>query len=908
MFDRGHEIVGRDRELARLEALLGEPPKTMLLEGEAGVGKTVLLRAGVDAARSAGWKVLLSCPVKAEAAFAFAGLGDLLRGEAEVASELLPPPQRTALRAALLLEDAGTGPVDHYAVGLAVLAALTELSCTTPVLIAVDDVQWLDAASAGALSFAARRLDEQRVAFVLAARTPLAELPLRGITTDRLRIEPLTPGALHKLLRDRVGGLPRPLLLRLHAATGGNPLYALELARSLPSDLPPDAALPVPPELRQLLGARLRALSPELCRRLAAAAALARPTEELVGDLSEAIEAGLVEQEVDRIRFTPPLLASIVYGELPEEDRRALHLRLAERVHDPDQRAWHLGRGTEAAGEAVATTLEAASRRAAARGVPEAAAELAHHAGRLTPPDQPEVSAARAVMAATYMWAAGDGSGSRALLVELIELLPPSATRAEARRLLVRIIDNVPETLEQLARALVDGTGDLGDQASSRNLLARQRTWAGDFLGAIDEARAAADLAEKASSPAEVAVALAREAQARACVGEAIDHDLLRRAVALERKLGEAIPVGDSPMRISGVCAMWDDDLETARAHTESVERRAAGRSESWRAIVLTTLAEIELRRGNTDRALHHVAEADEIAAYWGVPHAEATVLAVGALVKAVAGQIDASRDGAQRAIELMAPAGYDAIVRSAERALGFLHVSLGDAEAAHAVLAPLLGRSGLGHPVAAAAAPDAIEALVELGRYAEARSLLSELDAQTLRTGRRRARAAVARCEVLVSAAQEDTDTAVTVARAALAAHEEELEPLERGRMLLVLGQALRGGRQRRAARTALDAARVTFEEIGASLWAERAQAELARVGGRTAYGDELTPSELRVAELVATGRSNPEVARALFLSRKTVERHVSHVLRKLDARNRTELAAKWQNRAGAGDSVDQT
>lgn len=901
-------LVGRESELERIRAFLAETSGVLLLEGEAGIGKTALLRAGVDAARSSGCCVLLSCPVAAEASFAFAGLGDLLRSELDGALDRLPPPQRLALAVALLLEDPASEPVDPHAVGLAVLAALTELARATPVLVVVDDAQWLDPASAGALSFAARRLGEQRVALLLAARSSLADFSLGAVTTDRLRVDALTPPALRELLKERVGReLARPLVLRLHAATGGNPLYALELARSLPADLPPDVALPVPPELRQLLGARLRAVSPELGRRLAAAAALARPTEEVVGDLSEAIALGIVEREADRIRFTHPLLAWILYTELPADDRRELHLRLADIVPDTEQRAWHLALGTEGHNEEIAAVLDAASERAAARGAPDSAVELSRHACRLTPAARPEASARRALRTARHMWAAGDGPGSERMLVELIAALPPSATRAQARQLLVKIVDNIPETLEQLARAIDEAKGDLAQQASGRNLLARQRTWGGDFDGAIVEARAAAALADKAGSTAELAVAIAREAQARACAGERIAYALLDRAVALEEQLGDPIPVGDSPTRIRGVCAMWDDDLETARSCTETADRRAASRTESWRSIVLCTLSEIELRSGETELALRHVSEAEEIAAYWGVTHAEASVLATGALVKAVAGQVDAARDDAERALELMRPAGYDVIVRSAERALGFLELSLGNAAGAHAALEPLLARSGIGHPVAAAAAPDEIEALIQLGRMSEAEALLAELAAHVSRTDRPRARAAVARCEVLICAARGEFDEAVSSAQAVLAVSGEETEPLEHGRTLLALGHSLRRAKQRRAARPALEAAAASFEEIGACVWAERARAELALTGARTAYGDELTPSELRVAELVATGRSNPEVAQALFLSRKTVERHVSQALRKLHARNRTELAAKLPHVAHRGEAVDE-
>jgi DNA-binding CsgD family transcriptional regulator len=240
-----------------------------------------------------------------------------------------------------------------------------------------------------------------------------------------------------------------------------------------------------------------------------------------------------------------------------------------------------------------------------------------------------------------------------------------------------------------------------------------------------------------------------------------------------------------------------------------------------------------------------------------------------------------------------MRRAGYDAFVRSAVRALGFLELSLGEPAAAHAVLEPLLARSGIGHPSAAAAAPDDVEALVELGRVDEAETLLAELAAHVERTGRRRRRAAVSRCRALIAAAKGDGAAGITDAEDALALCGGGVEPLERARTLLVLGQVRRRAKQRGSAREALDAARALFEEIGTPLWAERARAELRRVGGRRASPDELTPSERRIAELVAGGRTNREVAAELFVTVHTVEKALTRVYRKLGVRSRTELAA---------------
>ncbi|TML56593.1 MAG: LuxR family transcriptional regulator [Actinobacteria bacterium] len=286
------------------------------------------------------------------------------------------------------------------------------------------------------------------------------------------------------------------------------------------------------------------------------------------------------------------------------------------------------------------------------------------------------------------------------------------------------------------------------------------------------------------------------------------------------------------------------------------------------------------------------VETASEIAGYWGVIHAEAAVLAAAALVDATAGRVEEARQAATRAAALMRPAGYDSIVRSAERALGFLELSVGEPAAAHGVLEPLLARSGIGHPAAAAAAPDDVEALVELGRFDDAETLLGELAAHVERTGRRRRRAAVARCRALIAAARGDRATAATAAEEAVVRCGDGPEPLECARALLVLGQVRRRAKQRGAAREALDGARALFEEIGAPLWAERARAELGRVGGRRASPDELTPGERRIAELVARGRTNREVAAELFVTVHTVEKALTRAYRKLGVRSRTELA----------------
>jgi DNA-binding NarL/FixJ family response regulator len=900
-------VVGRGAELDAITGFFDprvERPRALLLEGEAGIGKTTLLAAADEEARRRGWQVLGCRPAAAEAQLAFAALTDAFGEVLDSDLTTLPEPQRAALLGAV--RRAGTD-VDRLALSIGVLNLLRGLARGGSVALLIDDVQWLDEPSARAFSFALRRLTAEPVV-VVASRREGESLPsafgeaAHAIGVSRLHVRALSLGAIARIVRAQLSiSLSRPVLLRIYDAAGGNPFFALELARAATEAAERGDVLAIPESLRELVRIRLAALPGETRAALLVVAALGHPQSSVVAAAVEdwedavapAIDAGVLELVGGRVRFTHPLLGSVVYADALEPRRRSVHRALADVVDEAEQRGRHLALATDRPNERIAAKVADAAVAAAARGAPETAAELAEQARRLTPTSQHDLRATRALDAAVYAWSAGDATRSETTLLELIESLPPSPIRAAARQLLVKIVDDVDETLALLDLALEDAGGAPAEEASVLNLRARQRMWAGDFAGAIADAQAAAKHAAVAGSAAELAVALGREAHARTFAGEPTPHELLERAVALERSLDEHLPVGESPTRLRGVCALWDDDLETAWSLLASVDRHAQARSESWRAIVLHTLAEVELRRGRTAEALRAVDEATEIADYWGVVHAEAAVLATAALVRGTVGEVDEARRAAERALELMRPVGYDVIVRSAERALGFLEVSLGDAAAAHAVLGPLIARSGLGHPTAKAAAADEIEALLGMGRVADAEAVLVAFAAQAERTRRPRAWAAVARSAALAAAAHDNLDEALGHAgRAVVLAAPSE--PLERGRALLVLGLVSRRAKRRRAAREALESALGVFDALPAPLWAERARAELERIGGRRGSAGELTPSERRVADLVLAGKTNREIATELFVTVHTVEKSLTRAYAKLGVRSRTELARR--------------
>jgi hypothetical protein len=348
-------IVGRNEELSLVAAFLEAPaqlPAALLLEGEAGIGKSTVWRHGVELARANGFRVVETRPSESETALSFAGLGDLLGDAAAEVLPELPPPQKGALEVALLLRDPGGAPPDPRGISTAFLSALRTLARHRPLLVAVDDLQWLDAPSLAVLEYAGRRLRDEPVALLLTRRLVGDDAPLTleralGERLRRVALGPLSLGSLHRLLHERLEvALPRPLLRRIHELSGGNPFFALELARAQAGERENQ----LPETLGTLVRDRLAALPAATQRVLAVAAALARPTVELVDRVAEggvdalgaAEQAHVIELRAGGIQFAHPLLASGAYLGMEAPERRAIHARLAELVQDPEEGARHL--------------------------------------------------------------------------------------------------------------------------------------------------------------------------------------------------------------------------------------------------------------------------------------------------------------------------------------------------------------------------------------------------------------------------------------------------------------------------------------------------------------------------------------------------------------------------------------
>jgi hypothetical protein len=445
------QVVGRESELdavGRFIAGLTDGPASLVLEGPAGIGKTAIWNEAVSAARLSGVAVRICRCTESDAGWAFAGLGDLLDGLGGDYTKDLPDIQQRALAGALLIADVTGGPPGDQVVAVAVLGVLRALARSGPLLLAVDDIQWLDPGSRKVLSFALRRLREEPVRLLASCRTGLprdvaAEAGM-GLAGERLFVGAASVGTLQHIAWTRLGqSWSRSTLTRLHRATGGNPMMFLEMARALRRrgrEPEPGEPLPVPADLRMLVTDRLRGLSAQTRHLLLVTAALAQPTvngvASVIGDadecsraLAEALDAGVLELDGQRLRFAHPLIASVPYEDLTPEARRRLHERLAQTVADPEQHARHAALGAAQASAPVAAALDVAAQSARSRGSLDSAAELAELAMAATPADERGDLLRRAVAAADYLFRLGDAARARAVVTAGLQGAAPGRDR-----------------------------------------------------------------------------------------------------------------------------------------------------------------------------------------------------------------------------------------------------------------------------------------------------------------------------------------------------------------------------------------------------------------------------------------------------------------------------------------------
>jgi DNA-binding CsgD family transcriptional regulator len=898
-------IVSREDELARLDAFLGRAehgPVALVVEGDPGVGKSTLWLAAVESARGEGVRVLSSRPAEAERGLAYAGLSDLFESVLDDVLPALSPPRRRALEVALLLGDATDGPVDPRALGVAVREAVELLADQGPLLIAVDDVQWLDASSESTLVFALRRIAAGPVLLLLARRTDGATQPsalesvLGADRVERLQVAPMSVGALHALLRDRLGvSFGRQTLLRIHERSAGNPFFALELARLLDADVDPLQPLPVPETLEELLRARLSGLPEDTREALALAAAIGVASEtdlERAGVTADVLEPAfavrVIEREQGTVRFTHPLLSSAVYRDLGTK-AAGVHARIADLADDGLTRARHLALSKDAPDAEVAVALDEAARLATDRGASSAAAELAEHALRLTPSDQSDERHRRAIGAARAHQAAGEWTRARTIARDLLAETEPGPARADVLVLLAELESQV-DSIALLEEALLEASAG----SALRSTIHCRLAWEDRFRGGFDHAQAALDIAEELDDDELRTQARTMKAILGWFTGDVEPAQAAELTHDLAGAIGSDLRVQEATLAFVNTLAP-SSEREQARAVLEREHLEWRDSNEPRSANALWGLAWVELWAGRWELAAAHAANAYGISTQYGleVPQDHLPI----ALIALHRGQLDLAREHSGRALQMadeqfairppqhLAIMGLSALWEG-DQVDGLEWLDRADQRA-----------SELGWKESSVRwwSSDYAELLLELGRIDDAVGVVDDWEADARRVTREWVLAHVTRCRGLVAAARGDVGLADTLLLEAAREHEAVDDPFGRARALLALGVVRRRARQKRAAQEAIEAALAGFEELGAATWVDRARAELGRIGGRRRE-EGLTSAESRVAALVAEGRTNREVAATLFLAERTVASHLTHIYAKLGVRSRTELARRLQ------------
>jgi len=904
-------LVGRSRELSEIHgwlAVSGGPRSTtaLIMEGEAGIGKTELWNEALRLAADGGHRVLSCRTSPSEAHLGYVALSDLLRSCPDADFERLPDLQRRPLEVALLRAEPGEGELEPRAVGTGLLSLLEAISSQQPLLLGVDDGQWLDAASARVLAFALRRLSEAPVRLVVTIRTgeqatggilstAHLERELGAASIARLEVGPLSLAAIHELVRDALGvAVARPVLVRIHRAAGGNPFYALEITREVlrRGALSPGEPLPVPTDQHDVALLRLRRLPRRTREALLVVAALPRPAVGDVppDDIAPAERAGIVHTDPSgRLSFSHPLFGSALYSSISPDERRALHARISERVETLEERALHRALAAGSADSETAELLDLATESAMRRGAADAAVELKELALRLTPADDEAAALRRERDLADRRYFAGDATGARRQLEEMLLRPMPGEDRAQVLLELGSVLwtQGEPDSgLDLLSEAL--------EQAESTPLRARIHSRISSFSldcdAGLEHAEAALALIDESTDPLLYSFALHNMAMWKLYALGVADH----AAVELGTKLQEAAAAWE----MSTLPATWArlfDDFATARRLNEDLLRafEEAG-DEASTAGILAHLAVLEAVTGHAERAAELADEALELAQQTEQETYVTLALHARGCVAAHCGDLAAARSAGEevlRRLEAEPDLTFESIARGM---LGSAALAADDAAEADRQLTrvqEILDALHTREPAADRIQADHAEAAIRLGQLERAEKMIETMEERARRLPRPWILAVSARCRGLLKAARGDVDGAIEDCRLALTAHERVDMPVERGRTMLTLGRLHRRRGERREAQACLQDALHTLEAAGALGWAETASRDLERATARRGSDHELTSTERSIAELAASGLRNDDIAAQLFVTTKTVEANLTRVYRKLGIRSRASL-----------------
>src|ERR1700730_729792 len=844
-----NSLIARGPELAAVERLLTRATTELaglVMEGEPGIGKTTLWEAALATAPGRGYHVLSAQPARSESKLPLGVYGDLFSTVAPSAIQQLPSPQRDAFEVAMLRADPRGLGAGQRGLSVATTTLLRAISQTTPVVIAIDDAQWLDRSSAALLSYALRRVPDVPIGVLIFRRSGDAAQPPLGVDVaippgrfERLSLGPFSLAALHQLLVAHTGkAFSRLTLVKIEAISGGNPFYALEIARSLIKSgvqVKPGERLPIPEALSALTGERIAAL-PARTRDalLIAAVALDTSIDELARvagtsiaqDLDPAVREGVVALEGGNVRFSHPLLASAVLARANAARIQEIQAALALTVRSDETRARHMGLATEGSDGAAAEALEATAEHARLRGAPVVAAEMLERARELTPPDRGDDAVNRAYLAARCYAEAGEWHEAGALLEKMVRTLPRGSARGRVLQLLGQVrawSASFPEALALALEALEEAGDDIPLKADIELDVVFCSLSLGDLPGAEAHARAATALGESVGSPGLQASALAILSTIEFFMGQGVSDERMGRALEMEDPFRPG-PTQIRPRFINGLLLLFTGRLDEARASLVEFVVDAAERGQEaaipmlsfyvvWACIWAGDVAEA----GRVARQARDVAMLNDDASM------RAMALSASALAAAHSGASDRAHADAGDALALMQRIQWTLGTVWPLWALGFLETSLDHPARVDALLRPLadtITQLGDVDPILGVFLPDEIEALAALGDLDTAHRYVAWLERNARRLDRASALRAAARCRGMIAAAGGDLQSALGALETAVAEYQRAGMPLELARTLLVKGQVHRRNREKRLADEALREGGRIFHDAGAPVW----------------------------------------------------------------------------------------
>ncbi len=814
---------------------------------------------------------------------------------------------------------------EPLAVSLAVLTLLRAAIGSGPLLLAIDDIPWMDGSSAAVLEFALRRLEAEPIRLIAAERTvdpsattlPPVVRAMEHSRLERVSVRGLSVTELERLIGDGLGmDLPPSTLKRLHRTSGGNPFYAIEIARAMQrrgqrADQP---ELPLPDSLSELIRDRIGTLSPAAAEVVLHAAALSQPTvlmvETAVGEdvaargLTEAGEAGVLRVEAEVLRFAHPLLAAEAYAQASVDRRRAVHRTAAELVAEPEERAKHMALAAEGPDAAVAAALEHAAERARQRGAPDAAAELAEQASALTPLGDDGAAVRRALMAARYLLIAGDAARARPMLEELLKRADDGHLRAAVLSQLAELrlhMDDWEAAEALYQEALGHARGDVRRQIEIKIALGGVGYITGrNWEAASRHVFEAMGFADELGDPEMQAAVIGHYATWQYTTGHGFRRELMERAVDLEPWTG-TMRTMDHPDFDFALILGAEGDRAGLRERMERLVDRA-DRSGDYSSLpfLLTNLAGADFADGKLATARDRLERAERVARATGEWTAYAHMLTMKTHMAARMGDESDARRLADEALQLIAQIGWNEGKEMILSDLGELELSLGRVAAAHELFEAAASTSfspGQHRRWTNTYISGDIEALAALDRLGEARDKLTRLKRVADAAGHRPDLAESDRLRGLLLAVEGQPEAAVAPLIEAVERHRALDDRWGVARSLLLLGEVYRRSRKRARAVDSLRSAIAEFDRLGARIWADRGRVELNRVTGKRDSASGLTPTQRNVAKLVVQGHTNRQVADALFMSVHTVEAHLTAVYRALGVASRAELTRQFRD-----------